>query len=136
MSVGCTGVVDEQKRYQFKGSSQTPIQAPESADPDTLASEDAWHLHGTSHTYVRFCPNLRVNGDLKRGTHINESSFGKIRDSTTDAVNNDEELKNDLRRAAKELVRRRRARQKMGGPRWEVFVGNTAKGDGDGMKRS
>jgi hypothetical protein len=66
-------------------------------------------------------------------TIINALSLNAICENTVDAVNKDEAFKDQLRRLAKELVSRRRARQAMGGPRWDVFVGNRDKiDDGDG----
>jgi hypothetical protein len=71
--------------------------------------------------------------DLSESLTINAPSLNAICENTFDAVNKDEAFKNFLRRLAKELVSRRRARQVMGGPRWEMFVGNTDKiDDGDG----
>lgn len=79
------------------------------------------------HMYVRLDPGLLLGDKFEGWRYNSESSFHAIDDSTKDAVNNNEELRQDLRRTAKELVRRRRARQAMGGPRWDVFVGNTVK---------
>jgi hypothetical protein len=82
------------------------------------------------HLYVRLNPGRTLGDGVKLGSARelrSASAFGATYDNTIDAVNNDEKLRNDLRRIAKELVRRRRARQKMGGPRWEVFVGGAVK---------
>jgi hypothetical protein len=82
---------------------------------------------------IRLNPHLRLDGGVEVGSTESASAFRAIYDTTIDAVNTDEELRKELRRAAKELVFQRRARQKMGGPRWEVFVGNTVKdNDEDG----
>jgi hypothetical protein len=88
------------------------------------------------HVNIRLNPHLRLDGGVKVGLTESAPAFRAIYDTTIDAVNTDEKLRKELRRAAKELVHQRRARQKMGGPRWEVFVGNTVKGDEDGIKRS
>jgi hypothetical protein len=140
LSIGWYEVVDKQDREFHKFGhvlpDAVPIDGHYDLESDFSDSMDSMYIQGTGYSYVRLRPDLRINGDFKQGPRINASSFGKIRDSTTDAVNNDEKLKRELRRAAKELVRRRRARQKMGGPRWEVFVGNTVKTDGDGKERS
>jgi hypothetical protein len=135
LSIGWRRVVEEQARKEPKfGHSSFGYSKQSSGD-----SSDRYvsgHTQESGYLYVRLRPTLHLDDDFKRGSRINASSFAKIRDSTTDAVNNDEELRRELRRAAKELVRRRRARQKMEGRRWEVFVGNTAKADGDGKERS
>jgi hypothetical protein len=83
--------------------------------------------------YISWFPLLRLDDSVKPESVEN---FGTISESTVDAINNHERSRQDLRRAAKELVRRRRARQAMGGPKWEVFVSKTVKvDDGDGNRK-
>jgi hypothetical protein len=82
--------------------------------------------------YARLHPQLHFDGKVMFGAAINALKFETMRKSTVEFLNNDEHSKLHLRQIAEELVRRRRARQAMGGPRWEVFVGNTVKtGDED-----
>lgn len=80
---------------------------------------------------------MQLDGRVVFGAAINALKFETMRKSTVEFIDNDEESKRELRRIAEELVRRRRARQAMGGSRWEVFVGNTAKtGGGDEVGRT
>jgi hypothetical protein len=81
------------------------------------------------HVRSQLFPNLVGGLDLEESLTINAPSLNAICENTVDAVNNDEAFKGQLRRLAKELVSRRRARRAMRGPRWDVFVGNTVKGD-------
>lgn len=98
---------------------------------DFEENPEYWHneineaAQESPHAYVRLHPRLRLDDRVNLGPALSASAFDDVYDRTVDAVNNDGELRGELRRAAKELVRRRRARQVIGGPRWEVFVGNT-----------
>jgi hypothetical protein len=83
--------------------------------------------------YVRSDLGNVIDIDRKYPLTIDAPSLDAIRANTVDAVNKYGAFKDYLRQLAKELVSRRRARQAMRGPRWEVFVGNTNKiDDGDG----
>jgi len=98
--------------------------------------------HDDQHTrelYVQLRLYPDINDRSRRGESvtINAPNFHGIYENTVKAVNNNTAFKDNLRQIAKELVRRRRARQAMGGHRWEVFVGNTAiPGDGNEDGRS
>ena len=58
---------------------------------------------------------------------VDITGFDATYENIVGLVNSNEEFKDNLRGIAKDLVRRRRARQAMGGPRWDVFVGKTGK---------
>jgi hypothetical protein len=89
------------------------------------------------YAHVTLSPRTRSDVDTNHESAFGASKFRAIYDETINSVNDNELFKEVLRRAAKDLVRRRRARQAMGGPRWDVFVGNTVKGDhGAGNGRS
>jgi hypothetical protein len=104
---------------------------------DPMATPDGYYIERDRHMYVRLRPKLRLDDCRGFKPSLGASVLRVVYDSMIKAVNNDEELKTDLRRAAKELVRRRRARQGMGGPRWEVFTSNMVEtGDGDGEGRN
>jgi hypothetical protein len=89
----------------------------------------------TPPTYVRLSLDLDITEGYENGPAITASGFRAVYQKAIDLVNNNSFLKDRLRETAKELVRRRRARQAMGGPRWEVFVGNAAKTN-DGEAKS
>lgn len=78
--------------------------------------------------YVRMqsYPHLDDGNETDEFLDINAPNFEAVYANTVDAVNRDAAFRSNLRRIAKTLVGRRRARQAMGGPRWEVFAGNAA----------
>lgn len=69
--------------------------------------------------FAHLSPSLRDIESVEPGRTFDASTLRSIYETTVDAVDKDERLKMDLRRIARELVRRRRARQAMGGPRWK-----------------
>jgi hypothetical protein len=79
---------------------------------------------------MRLYHGVRLDDIVELGpVLVGPSAYRALYDKTIKRVNIDETLKSNLRQIAGELVRRRRARQAMAGPRWEVFVGNTPKID-------
>jgi hypothetical protein len=82
---------------------------------------------GTTCVHLDLTETLNDWRGVDIGPAIKASEFHAIHERTVNAVNKHEKFKSDLREIAREVVRRRRARQAMGGPRWEAFVRDTAK---------
>ena len=137
LSIGCFNVTLEQEYRAMVGDPVTEEFLENY--PDRHATADGLNFRRQGHMYRRLRPMLRLDNRLKFEPPLDESVFGVVQNSMAAAVNDDENLRKNLRWAAKELVRRRRARQAMGGPRWEAFIGNMSEsgnGDGEGQGRN
>lgn len=99
---------------------------------DAAHGNDSLHRQKMGMIYVRWQSyNELVDGFSKgQGLDINAPNFEAVYAHTVDAVNKKLAFRSNLRRIAKTLVGRRRARQAMGGPRWEAFAGNAAQANG------